>query len=208
MTSPSATASPDSERQWLDVLGRIVDLGAHELKDVLNGVSLNLEVVRSRSSSAAGGESAAITPFAIAAASQLELVGERVEALLFLARPPRTSADVGLALRHLGALLVPAARAEGGQLTVSGAGQSLPSTAPAHAVRLALGGAMLELVRLGGSGSCTVEPPSGGSGTVVRFSHESARGLTLAPALQAAIAQQGIMTERSGSDLLVAFPGT
>jgi len=40
---------PSVDVLWLDTLQRICTRAAHELKGALNGVSVNLEVVRSRS---------------------------------------------------------------------------------------------------------------------------------------------------------------
>ena len=40
---------PSVDALWLDTLQRICTRVAHELKGALNGVSVNLEVVRSRS---------------------------------------------------------------------------------------------------------------------------------------------------------------
>ena len=75
------------EGLWLRTLQTIVDKAAHEIKDSLNGVSLNIEVVRSRSEKE--GPAAALSQFAAAASDQFETLSERAEALLFLARPQR-----------------------------------------------------------------------------------------------------------------------
>jgi signal transduction histidine kinase len=61
---------------------------AHEIKNPLNAVAVNLEVVRSRSERERI-ESNAILPFARAAAQELERTSRLVEALLAVARPAR-----------------------------------------------------------------------------------------------------------------------
>ncbi|MEX2177682.1 MAG: hypothetical protein WD801_03160 [Gemmatimonadaceae bacterium] len=195
------------DRLWLAVLQEIVDMAAHELKDVLNGVSLNLEVVRSRSGTAAGMEGGRVAPFAVAAADQLAVLTDRVEALLFLGRPARNPADVALALRHLAALLVPATRSDGCSLAVTGYGAATPTSVRAQAVRLALGSSMLVLTKRGGNGLCGLSAAGSGSATVVRFSHESAAALDLDPEIAAAIVADDIHVQRSDGDLLLEFPG-
>src|SRR3954471_14229448 len=105
----------DLDLLWLRTLEDIGDKAAHEIKDTLNGVSLSLEVVRSRS-----GQASSVSDFAATAAAQLELVTSRVEAMLALSRRAREPADVSATLRRLGALLVPAAKADGSRLTVEG----------------------------------------------------------------------------------------
>lgn len=209
----------DLPGQWLAALQEVADRAAHEVKDSLNGVALNLEVIRSRSGhdagsgvgrggggAASGAGAAALAPFATAASGQLEVLTERAEALLFLTRTPRSGAtDVAVTLKHLAALLVPVARAEGGELKVEGLDRSAQTVAPALAVRLALTAGLLLLVRARGRGSCRLEA---GTATLVRFSHESAGTCELEPATAALIAEHDIKTERpDGGDLLLSFPG-
>lgn len=189
---------------WLAALQEIVDRSAHEVKDSLNGVSLNLEVIRSRSSRA-DGKAGDVATFAEAASGQFETLTARVEAMLALARPPRTgSADLAQSLKLLATLLVPAARADGRTLTVDGYEQSVPTGAPALAVRLALASGMLSLVKGSKSGRCTLQS---GLEPVVRFSHESAVTCSLDSAVAEALAGCNINTRRSDHDLLIEFPG-
>jgi len=188
---------------WLVTLQDIMDRSAHEVKDSLNGVSLNLEVIRSRS---ARPESAArdIATFAEAASGQFETLAARVEAMLALARPRSGAGDLAQALKLLSTLLVPAARADGRMLKVDGYEQSVPTAAPVQAVRLALASAMVSLVKGSRSGRCTLESAPE---PVVRFSHESAADCSLDSAVADAIAGCNIRTRRSGHDLLIVFPG-
>jgi hypothetical protein len=125
--------------------------------------------------------------------------------VLFLARPPREPADVALALKHLASLLIPAAKSNGGRLTVDGYQRSVPTSASAQATRLALTAGLLELTKDGAGGRCRLESEAE---TVVRFSHESAATCSLDSAVAAAIAKHSIQSERSGSDLLLLFPGS
>ena len=193
------------DRLWLRALQQVVGLAAHEVKDSLNGVSLNLEVIRSRASRPNGaGDNSTFAAFATAASEQLELLAIRTEAVLFLARPAREPADVAVVLGHLSSLLIPATKADGGRLAVEGYQTSAPTSAPAQATRLALAAGLLALTKDGNSGHCWLES---GAEPVVRFSHESAVPCNLDPAIASAIAEHSIRTERSGSDLRIVFPG-
>ena len=183
---------------------------AHEVKDSLNGVSLNLEVIRSRTSRAGGGggggasDSQALAVFSTAAAEQLELLSIRTEAVLFLTRQAREPADIALTLRHLASLLIPAAKADGNRLSIEGYQTSAPTTAPASVTRLAVAAGLLALTKRRGAARCILEP---GAETVVRFSHESASPFGLEGSIASAIAEHSIRTDRSGAELILVFPG-
>src|SRR5207253_10199643 len=131
---------------WLDTLQRISARVAHEMKGALNGVSVNLEVVRSRCEKPNAAASA-VSRYADAATGQLGTVIAMTDAMLALARPPREPAEIAVLLRRLEALLAPSARAEGHALELAEPLDPLEdgggaTTAPAGAVRLALGSAM------------------------------------------------------------------
>lgn len=194
----------DLDSLWLAALQEVVARAAHEVKDSLNGVSLNLEVIRSRTA-APGGSSAngALTVFSTAAVEQLELLTLRTDAVLFLARPAKGQTDVATILKHLASLLIPATRADGGRLAVDGYQTSAPTGARATAVRLALAAPLLGITKNGGSGQCRLD--SDGE-TMVRFSHESARPWSLDEAVASVLAEHSIRTDRSGSELIMRFP--
>jgi nitrogen fixation/metabolism regulation signal transduction histidine kinase len=107
----------DAPALWLSCFGRLAGRSAHELKNPLNGLALNLEVVRSRSARA-GTEGSAIAPFAAAAASELERTIPLVEALLALARPLPIPVDLRTALQPLSVLYGAIAVAAGGSLAI------------------------------------------------------------------------------------------
>ncbi len=207
MTGEGLAGRGDLSSLWLTTLQDVVGRAAHEVKDALNGVSLNLEVIRSRTGRPETAASA-LSSFATAAADQFDLLAIRTEALLFLLRshqPASGQADVGLTLRHLGNLLVPATKSDGGRLEVTGAEHSVPTSAPAAAVRLSLASGLMAVTRAGGVSRCGLER---GAETVVRFSHESAGSCTLDPAIAAALAEHNIRTQRSNGDLVIVFPGS
>lgn len=96
----------------------MTDRAAHELRNPLNGLALNLEVVRSRSARP-GVDAAALSPYAVAAASELERTIPLLDALLSLARPSALPVDLRIALRPLVTLYAAIARASGGSLDIS-----------------------------------------------------------------------------------------
>lgn len=194
----------DVDGLWLAQLQEVVTRAAHEVKDALNGVTLNVEVARSRSAKA-DLPAQALGPFAEAAAAQLETLGRRIESLLFLGRPARGPADVALTLRHLGELLVPAARADGGDLSIEALPQAAPTSVHATVVRLGLAAGLLAVSEKGRHGRCVLEAVSGVA--VVHFSHESAGACDLDPATAAALAGHAVRIERSPTDLTLVFPG-
>src|ERR1700737_4723121 len=94
------SAAEDAGVLWLATLQRALARGSHDVKDALNGVSVNLEVIRSR---AARPDTLAssVAPFAGAAGQQLERLTTLIEAVLALGRAEREPADVGIALRRI-----------------------------------------------------------------------------------------------------------
>ncbi len=101
---------------WLGALGRLAGRAAHELKNPLNGLALNLEVVRSRSARA-GIEAAALAPVR-AALPRVSSSGciPLVDALLALARPLPNPVDLRAAMPPLLVLYRAIAVAGGGSL--------------------------------------------------------------------------------------------
>jgi hypothetical protein len=95
---------------WAEAFQVLANHVAHDFRNALNGVAVNLEVVRGRS--ARGAEAAAIAPFAATAAAQFELATAGAEALLGFARPEPAPADVAAVVTRLSRLL--ALRGAGG----------------------------------------------------------------------------------------------
>ena len=189
---------------WLDVLQQVAGRSAHEIKGALNGVSLSLEVVRSRT---AGGKKGDVADFAVSAADHLELLTARVEALLYLAREPRppVPSDLNTILRHLAALLEPASKADQMALEVEGLGEPALSSVPSETARLALAAGLLALIKEGGPGGgiCRLETTGG---PVVRFSHQSASACSLGPEVTKTIVADGIRVKETDGELTLVFP--
>ncbi|MDQ6886027.1 MAG: hypothetical protein M3068_01905 [Gemmatimonadota bacterium] len=98
----SASASPRAAAAelWLSAWQHLIGRVGHDIRNPLNGASLNLEVVRARAA-VPGTDPLALAPFAEAASSQLSAAVELVEALLTLARPGRAPIDLESVVRPL-----------------------------------------------------------------------------------------------------------
>lgn len=87
------TEDEASSTEWLRVLQSLATRVAHEVRNPLNAVAVNLEVVRSRCERETV-EPRAVLPFATAAAGELERVSRLIDAVLALARPARNDLAV------------------------------------------------------------------------------------------------------------------
>lgn len=133
----------------------MAERAAHELKNPLNGLALNLEVLRARL--ARGADAASVSRFADAAYFELEALSERLDALLVLARPARDPIDLHAMLKRFAALYGAAAAAEGGSLSLwSAPDLPLVTTANPDAVRLVLSAAVDMATLPAGEAECGV----------------------------------------------------
>ena len=140
------SAPEDVRMLWLAALQRVLGRASHDVRDVLNGVTVNLEVIRSR---CARPElpAAALAPFADAAGQQLERLTTLLEAVLALGRAEREPADVAVILRRVATLCgASASSADAVVLVDVGDVESTATRVHGDAVRLALATPLLELV--------------------------------------------------------------
>ena len=209
MTSAAHSSIPltrSVDELWLDVLQQIGARTAHELKGALNGVVVNLEVVRSRSART-DASAASVATFASSAADQLEAVVEMSEALLNLARAPREPLDIGETIDSLVSLLSPSARADGGSLRVESASRGLTASAVrprGNVARLVIGATLLAALARKGDIRCRVDV---GEEAVVSIECADAEGpLELSADVLAAAAAADIRVHAEGRSISVAFP--
>jgi len=141
--APDAAAAA-VERLWLDRLYAIGRPVAHEFRNALNGVAVNLEVVRSRAHGDA--PAASVARFADTAADQLESLTGLTDALLALVRPVAEPADVADVTARLATLLGAVARPDGGAviLTVVPDGARVRTTVSGEALRGLVAGLLLD----------------------------------------------------------------
>jgi signal transduction histidine kinase len=100
MTPVSAPVIEDAAVLWLAILQRSLGRASHDVRDALNGVSVNVDVIRSRAARP-GTSGADVAPFAEAAGQQLERLTTLIEAVLALGRSERGATDVSFVLRQM-----------------------------------------------------------------------------------------------------------
>lgn len=191
---------------WLDALERLCGRAAHELKGALNGVAVNLEVVRSRCERA-GTTAAAVASYANSASDQLGIVIETTEALLALSRSARTPIDLARVTRHVHALVGPAARAQGRRFDLTGPLDGLGTTsADGESARLAIAASALSAADAWSHVVCHGE--TNGTGPTVRLESGDAQPASccIDSAVVDAVSQQGIQVHVDGSTISITFP--
>jgi signal transduction histidine kinase len=204
----STSAAPaDAGVLWLTVLQRALARAAHDVKDALNGVSVNLEVVRSRASRADAAASA-VAPFAAAAAQQLERLTTLLDAVLALGRSEGGPADLGITLRRVAALCSASNAASDARVTVREAFVDDARTSVSNdAVRLALTAPLLDAVasRRGETREAvTCELTSDGDMLVVRLAAD--RPVPMPTDAGDVLRAAGVRWTESANALSVVFP--
>jgi hypothetical protein len=187
---------------WLDTLQKLSAQVAHDLKGALNSVSVNLEVVRSRSQkeSLPGAD---VHRFAVNASDQMHVVIRATTALLSLARGTRGPAEVSMVTRQIANLLDDMSSAAGGKIRVEvEGGMAAETAAPVSAVRLVVAECLLTTV--GGTEPVTVrvtalpEP---------RISVSPATAPALSPNVESALWATGIEIATDGHGISISLPG-
>ena len=198
---PANDVSMRVDALWLGTLQQVCARAAHEVKGALNGVALNVEVVRSRSEKP-GAEVGVVRSFAAAASVQLDAVIELSESLLSLARVSTAPVELAAVLRRFEGLLSPVAKANGGRLEMSVAADVLGvTTAGGNAVRLAIGSALLSALDASARVRCVAE----GAG-VVRIDCVDGAPFTPPADVVAAVAGAGIHVSADASAVSLRFP--
>jgi len=188
---------------WLTTLQQLADRAAHDVRNTLNGVAVNVEVVRSRA--VRGGDVSTIAPFATAAATQVEILSGQADALVAILRPTSAPVDIGALLGRLVTLM----RGEDGNSEIaldlpvnSGA---VASGAGGNATRLALSAALMAALDRGGRVACRLGTE--GAPTVY-ISSGSGGPLTLDHDIAATVTNAGILLAPSPDGIVVTFPSS
>jgi signal transduction histidine kinase len=199
-----STELPSVDALWLDTLQRVCARASHELKGALNGVSVNLEVVRSRSERP-DAQASTVARFASSATDQLSAVIAMTEALLSLARPAREPVDIGVTMRRLEALLAGAAQADGRALELRGAIDDVGATsAIGNAVRLTLAASLLAALEASSRVVCTGN--ADGAALMVRIECHDGATPGVDADVVAVAAEQGIGLTLESSAISISFP--
>lgn len=193
---------------WLDALERLCGRTAHELKGALNGVAVNLEVVRSRCERP-DTTASAVASYANSASDQLGIVIETTEALLALSRSARTPIDIARVTRYVHALLGPAARSQGRRFELAGPLDGLGATSvDAAAVRLAIAASALTATEAWSHVVCVGR--DGGPAPIVCLESRDAKPAPCCVdgAVVEAAGSNGIRIQVDGSTISITFPAT
>ena len=190
-----------TDELWLDTLAEVCARAAHEVKGVLNGVSVNLEVVRSRSARGQG-EVSSVRKFAESANGQFERLSEMSEALLLLCRLPREPVEVSATVKQLVTLLEPVAKAEGHVLEVSEASGAGAVRARGNVVRLIIASALLAALDRKADVRCEVEL---GDDAIIRIA-AGAHVINVPSEVSDAAQHDGVRIEHDGGSITLAFP--
>ncbi len=186
---------------WLATLQKLAAQVAHDLKGALNSVSVNLEVVRSRSEreSSTGAD---VHRFATNAADQMAVVIRATTAMLSLSRGTRGPVEVSMVARQVANLLDDMSSSTSNRLQVaSDGGMSAETSAPLSAVRLALG----ECLLAAGSKQQVSIRVSGLPSPHVHISPATAPGLS--PDTVRALSAVGISIDTDGHGISIRLPG-
>ena len=154
--TPGPGTAPDGGL-WAETLERIANVVAHDLRNALNAVAVNLEVVRGRS--ARGADPASIAPFAATAANHFEIAAAAAEALLGFARAEAGRLDVAAVAGRLTRLLAVGGR-ERLVLTDRSGGRAI-TVAPPDIVRVAVARSVLAALGTGEAVACEITADDG-----------------------------------------------
>ncbi|HEY4218543.1 MAG TPA: hypothetical protein VGM67_15485 [Gemmatimonadaceae bacterium] len=193
---------------WLATLQRIVGRVSHEVKGALNGVSVNLEVVRSRSAKS-DTLASAVSSFANAAVDQLDGLITMTEALLSVSREIREPVELGLLFRRIGALLAPASRVDGCEISFDASMADVGETsANGAAVRLTVASVLLAAIEQSHAVRCVAGLVDDGGVVTVRIDggHDAANGVSVDAEIVTAAADAGIVIMAESSAILISFP--
>ena len=187
---------------WLATLQKISAHVAHDLKGALNGVSVNLEVVRSRSQKESS-TGADVHRYATNAADQMAVVIRATTALLALARGTRGPVEVSMVAKQLANLLDDMSSTSTGriQVLVDG-GMSAETAAPMSLVRLAVAECLLAAV----AGKEAISVRVAGLPTP-RVLITPALAPVLAANVEAAFWAAGIQVSTDGHGISISLPG-
>ena len=204
MSDGTADDAALAERLWLDTLQALGRPVAHEVKNALNGVAVNLEVVRTRAARP-GAAAESVVRFADAAAGQVETLTALLDALLSLVRPVGDAADASAVVAKLAALLDAVARPDGGgvEFRLLPDGEPVRTGLDGATLRTLAGALLLAASERGRTLSCELD---GGSRPALRVRQPGAV-LPPPPAAVRALAERsGVRLDTQGDAWVAELP--
>lgn len=213
MTSPPAAG--DVHGLWLATLQRALGRASHDVKDSLNGVSVNVEVIRSRAAKPEL-QASALVQFADAAGQQLERLTTLIEAVLALGRAEREPADVNVILRRVATVCGTSSSSADSAVEVRyGEIDAAVTRVRGEAVRLALAAPLLDAVA-GSNGTNAPAPVlctlSGDGDSIVVTIRAEGRRIAMPDAVADAVRAAGVRWNEGeqvggrGEDFSLVFP--
>lgn len=204
------SAPEDVEGLWLATLQRALGRASHDVKDALNGVAVNLEVIRGRAAKAEVAASA-VAPFADAAGHQLDRLITLIEAVLTLGRAEREPADVAAVARRVATVCGASSAAADAEVVVTVHDvESALTRVRGDAVRLALAAPLLGLVAGAPGGPrasavrCDVRSVVGGTEVVLAA---AGRRATMPDGVAEAVRAAGVRVTDDGAAVSPAAAG-
>jgi hypothetical protein len=204
------SAQEDVGALWLHTLQRAIGRASHDVRDALNGVSVNLEVIRSRAVRP-DVPASAIAQFGEAAAQQLERLTNLIEAILALSRPERSPADVGLTMRRVTVLCAASsspADAEVRMIDESSVGSTM-TRVRSNVVGLALLAPLLDVIAGSDKANRASEVTcrlAGDDGAVLVVIAATDRHATMPEGVADVVRAAGVRWTEGELDLSLAFP--
>jgi hypothetical protein len=187
---------------WLDTLHRVCARAAHELKGALNGVAVNLEVVRSRAGKP-DAPASAVSAFANSAVDQFDVVIEMAVALLSLGRQARAPIEVGATVKTVVSMLDRSVTVDGRRLEIDGSLEELGVTsAEGNSARLAVAACVLSAI----DASMHVACGAASDMTLRIASCDGAPAALPDAAIVEAVAALGIRIQAEPSAISIHFP--
>ena len=190
-------------------LQRAMGRASHDVKDALNGVSVNLEVIRSRAARP-DTPASAVASFGESAGHQLERLTSLIEAVLALGRAERTPVDVGVTLRRIVTICSASTSSDDAAVRLvedASMGSTFSRVSP-DVVRLALLAHLLDLVVSPARGTslsevtCTLATSD--DGVHVRFAADGRTAST--PDALADVMRSAGVRSTDGNDISLTFP--
>ena len=189
---------------WLETLNKLCAWAAHDLKGALNGVSVNLEVVRTRSAKPVL-EGLDISRFAAAATHQLGQVIGMTEAVLAWARRAPDPFPLAPVLPRIIVLLRPGLETSGRNLELVEPLPDLGTTSVSGAaVRLAVASALLATTESSARVVCAAETMDGIA--TFRIDHGGAPVQSFGADLLTRLREAGVQFENVERRITIAVP--
>lgn len=205
---------PILAEHWTPALEELARRTSHEVRNALNGVSVNLEVINSRMERAAGGGdpvAASVLPFVRSAAEQLDQLAGITDSFLSLVRSTSGgSLDLLPLVTHATSLARHMARSEGREVrftAVEAGNGEVVTSAGCGVTRLLVVRLLLDALAtradidvelVGDQAGPRLEIRKAGSG--------SFHAADLSVSLATAAAAEGVQVARNGAGWSVAFP--